>query len=125
MTGDRTFRIGFQTSIIVVFVGVVLLVGLALVYLSFERVTAITRAAASGFSEKVASSAPTTSTSTSRISAKIIPQYRTAPSILAFISELIPLASLSEPEQHPAAGLGPNITRNKTAQLKRNGGGNE
>lgn len=58
MRGDRTskrvFRIGFQTSIIAVFVAVVLLVGLALVYLSFERVTAITRAAASGFSEKVA-----------------------------------------------------------------------
>ncbi|OKO74559.1 adenylate/guanylate cyclase domain-containing protein [Bradyrhizobium sp. AS23.2] len=58
MTGDRTskrvFRIGFQTSIIAVFVAVVLVVGLALVYLSFERVTAITRAAASGFSEKVA-----------------------------------------------------------------------
>ncbi|KYG24801.1 adenylate cyclase, partial [Bradyrhizobium sp. AT1] len=58
MTGDRTskreFRIGFQTSIITVFVGVVLLVGLTLVYLSFERVTVITKAAASGFIEKVA-----------------------------------------------------------------------
>jgi len=42
MTGETTkrpFRIGFQTSIITVFVGVVLLVGLTLVYLSFERVT--------------------------------------------------------------------------------------
>ncbi|MBR1174001.1 adenylate/guanylate cyclase domain-containing protein [Bradyrhizobium sp. KB893862 SZCCT0404] len=57
MTGETTkrpFRIGFQTSIITVFVGVVLLVGLTLVYLSFERVTAITRTAASGFTEKVA-----------------------------------------------------------------------
>ncbi|MGY4295241.1 hypothetical protein ACVWXN_003336 [Bradyrhizobium sp. i1.4.4] len=58
MTGEKTskrvFRIGFQTSIITVFVGVVLLVGLTLVYLSFERVTAITRTAASGFIEKVA-----------------------------------------------------------------------
>ncbi|MCP3405888.1 adenylate/guanylate cyclase domain-containing protein [Bradyrhizobium sp. CCGB01] len=58
MTGDRTskraLRIGFQTSIITVFVAVVLLVGLTLVYLSFERVTVITRAAASGFIEKVA-----------------------------------------------------------------------
>lgn len=58
MTGDRPskrqFRIGFQTSIITVFVGVVLLVGLSLVYLSFERVTVITRTAASGFIEKVA-----------------------------------------------------------------------
>ncbi|WP_063683693.1 adenylate/guanylate cyclase domain-containing protein [Bradyrhizobium stylosanthis] len=57
MTGEtkkRQVRIGFQTSIITVFVGVVLLVGLTLVYLSFERVTAITRTAASGFTEKVA-----------------------------------------------------------------------
>lgn len=58
MTGDRSskrvFRIGFQTSIIAVFVAVVLLVGLTLVYLSFERVTAITKTAASGFIEKVA-----------------------------------------------------------------------
>ncbi|SFV00268.1 cache domain-containing protein [Bradyrhizobium arachidis] len=57
MTGEKTkrqFRIGFQTSIITVFVGVVLLVGLTLVYLSFERVTSITRTAASGFIEKVA-----------------------------------------------------------------------
>jgi adenylate cyclase len=45
----RTFRIGFQTSIITVFVGVVLLVGLTLVYLRFERVTVITKAAASVF----------------------------------------------------------------------------
>ena len=57
MDGDqtrRTFRIGFQTSIITVFVAVVLLVGLTLVYLSFERVTVITKAAASSFIEKVA-----------------------------------------------------------------------
>ncbi|WP_342730158.1 adenylate/guanylate cyclase domain-containing protein [Bradyrhizobium sp. B117] len=57
MTGETTkrqFRIGFQTSIITVFVGVVLLVGLTLVYLSFARVTSITRTAASGFIEKVA-----------------------------------------------------------------------
>ncbi|KRQ03034.1 hypothetical protein [Bradyrhizobium manausense] len=46
MTGEntrRTFRIGFQTSIITVFLGVVLLVGLTLVYLSFasaDRATA-------------------------------------------------------------------------------------
>ncbi|KJC48469.1 adenylate cyclase [Bradyrhizobium sp. LTSP849] len=58
MTGDptskRVLRIGFQTSIITVFVAVVLLVGLTLVYLSFERVTVITKAAASSFIEKVA-----------------------------------------------------------------------
>lgn len=58
MTGEtsskRQFRIGFQTSIITVFVGVVLLVGLTLVYLSFARVTVITRTAARGFIEKVA-----------------------------------------------------------------------
>lgn len=58
MTGEtsskRQFRIGFQTSIITVFVGVMLLVGLTLVCLSFERATSITRTAASGFIEKVA-----------------------------------------------------------------------
>lgn len=58
MTGEKTaprqFRVGFQTSIITVFAGVVLLVGLTLVYLSFERVTSITRTAASGFIEKLA-----------------------------------------------------------------------
>jgi adenylate cyclase len=57
MNGDQTrrvFRIGFQTSIIAVFVAVVLLVGLTLVYLSFERVTVITKTAASSFIEKVA-----------------------------------------------------------------------
>lgn len=47
MTGEtsskRQFRIGFQTSIITVFVG------LTLVYLSFERVTSITRTTAFGF----------------------------------------------------------------------------
>jgi adenylate cyclase len=48
------FRIGFRTSIITVFVAAVLLVGLTLVYLSFARVTEITRTAASGFIEKVA-----------------------------------------------------------------------
>ncbi len=58
MTGEqiskRPFRIGFQASIITVFVAAVLFVGLTLVYLSFERVTAITKTAASGFIEKVA-----------------------------------------------------------------------
>jgi adenylate cyclase len=47
-------RIGFRTSIITVFVAVVLLVGLTLVYLSFARVTQITQTAASSFIEKVA-----------------------------------------------------------------------
>jgi adenylate cyclase len=50
----RPFRIGFRTSIITVFIAVVLLVGLTLVYLSFERVSQITRTAASSFIEKVA-----------------------------------------------------------------------
>ena len=36
-------RIGFRTSIITVFIAVVLFVGLTLVYLSFERVSLITR----------------------------------------------------------------------------------
>jgi len=50
----RPVRIGFRTSIITVFVTVVLVVGLTLVWLSFERVSRITRTAASGFIEKVA-----------------------------------------------------------------------
>jgi adenylate cyclase len=47
------FRVGFRTSIIVLFVGIVLLVGLALVYLAFSRVTSITRSAASSFIDSV------------------------------------------------------------------------
>ncbi|WP_246701511.1 cache domain-containing protein [Rhodopseudomonas sp. BR0G17] len=50
----RQFCIGFRTSIVAVFVAAVLAVGLTLVFLSFERVTQITRSAASGFIEKVA-----------------------------------------------------------------------
>jgi len=50
----RPLRIGFRTSIITVFVAAVLVVGLTLVWLSFERVSRITRTAASGFIEKVA-----------------------------------------------------------------------
>src|SRR5215467_12191227 len=50
----RPFRIGFRTSIITLFIAVVLLVGLTLVYLSFARVSLITRTAASSFIEKVA-----------------------------------------------------------------------
>src|SRR5215475_11454358 len=53
-TPRRSFRIGFRTSIITLFIAVVLLVGLTLVYLSFERVSLITRTAASSFIEKVA-----------------------------------------------------------------------
>lgn len=51
---QRPLRIGFRTSIITVFVAVVLIVGLTLVWLSFERVSSITRTAASSFIEKVA-----------------------------------------------------------------------
>jgi adenylate cyclase len=50
----QPIRIGFRTSIIAVFVAAVLFVGLTLVYLSFERVSQITRTAASSFIEKVA-----------------------------------------------------------------------
>jgi adenylate cyclase len=53
-SGQRSIRIGFRTSIITVFVAVVLMVGVTLVWLSFERVSVITRTAASGFIEKVA-----------------------------------------------------------------------
>jgi adenylate cyclase len=47
-------RLGFKTSIIALFVAIVLVIGLTLVYLSFWRITAITNAAASKFIDKVA-----------------------------------------------------------------------
>lgn len=59
MTGNpaperRKLRIGFRTSIVTLFVAVVLFVGLTLVYLSFSRVSHITQTAASTFIDKVA-----------------------------------------------------------------------
>lgn len=50
----RAVSIGFRTSIIALFVTVLLLVGLTLVYLSFQRVTSITQSAAARFLERVA-----------------------------------------------------------------------
>ena len=50
----RAVRIGFRTSITTLFVAVLLLVGLTLVYLSFQRVTSITRTAAATFLARVA-----------------------------------------------------------------------
>jgi adenylate cyclase len=47
-------RLGFKTSIIALFVAIVLVIGLTLVYLSFWRMTEITNAAASKFIDKVA-----------------------------------------------------------------------
>ena len=52
--GERHLYIGFRASIIAVFVAAVLFVGLILVYLSFDRISSITRTAASTFIEKVA-----------------------------------------------------------------------
>jgi adenylate cyclase len=52
--GERHLYIGFRASIITVFVAAVLFVGLILVYLSFDRISSITRTAASTFIEKVA-----------------------------------------------------------------------
>ena len=46
-------KVGFRTSIIGLFVSLVLIVGLSLVYLSFDRATSI-RSAASTFVDKVA-----------------------------------------------------------------------
>jgi class 3 adenylate cyclase len=54
MSSEPRFHVGFRTSIIALFVGIVLFVGLALVYLSFVRVTSITRSAASSFLDTVA-----------------------------------------------------------------------
>jgi adenylate cyclase len=50
----RKLRIGFRTSIVTLFMAVVLFVGLTLVYLSFSRVSHITQTAASTFIDKVA-----------------------------------------------------------------------
>jgi adenylate cyclase len=50
----KSIKVGFQTSVIALFFGIVLFVGLALVYLSLSRVTSITRAAASSFLDTVA-----------------------------------------------------------------------
>lgn len=50
----RPLRIGFRTSIVTLFVAVVLFVGLTLVYLSFSRLSLITQTAASTFIDKVA-----------------------------------------------------------------------
>lgn len=54
MLSNARIKVGFRTSIIGLFVGVVLFVGLALVYLSFSRVSAITRTAAGSFLDTVA-----------------------------------------------------------------------
>jgi adenylate cyclase len=48
------FHVGFRSSIITLFVGTVLFVGLTLVYLSFNRVASITRSAASSYLDAVA-----------------------------------------------------------------------
>jgi adenylate cyclase len=50
---DGPIRLGFKTSIIGLFVAIVLIIGLTLVYLSFSRITAVTNSAASKFIEKV------------------------------------------------------------------------
>ena len=47
-------KLGFKTSIIALFVAIVLFIGLTLVYLSFSRITAVTNSAASKFIDKVA-----------------------------------------------------------------------
>ena len=52
--GSGGVQLGFKTSIITLFVAIVLVVGLTLVYLSFARITAVTETAASQFIDKVA-----------------------------------------------------------------------
>jgi adenylate cyclase len=54
---NTRLRVSFRTSIIAVFVGIVLTVGLALLYLSFSRVNAIVRTAASSYLGTVAQAA--------------------------------------------------------------------
>src|SRR5882757_4646373 len=54
LPNGRAVRLGFKTSIIGLFVAIVLVIGLTLVYLSFSRIAAVTDAAASQFIGKVA-----------------------------------------------------------------------
>ena len=54
MPGRKPSSSGFKTSIIALFVAIVLVIGLTLVYMSFARITAVTDAAASQFIDKVA-----------------------------------------------------------------------
>ena len=49
-----SIQLGFKPSIIGLFVGIVLVIGLTLVYLSFDRISAVTQSAASQFIGKVA-----------------------------------------------------------------------
>ena len=49
-------QLGFKNSIIALFVAIVLVIGLTLVYLSFQRIAAVTDSAASQFIGKVAES---------------------------------------------------------------------
>src|SRR5271170_6374339 len=50
----RPLLLGFKSSIITLFVAIVLIIGLTLVYLSFSRITAVTNSAASRFIDEVA-----------------------------------------------------------------------
>jgi adenylate cyclase len=51
---NGSVQLGFKTSIIALFVAIVLVIGLTLVYLSFSRINEITNSAASKFINKVA-----------------------------------------------------------------------
>jgi adenylate cyclase len=53
-SSSRHALVGFRTSIITLFVAIVLVVGLTLVYLSFARISAMTQTAATTFIAKVA-----------------------------------------------------------------------
>ena len=50
--GNKVIKLGFKTSIIALFVAIVLVIGLTLVYLSFSRISAVTRLAASSSSRR-------------------------------------------------------------------------
>lgn len=54
MAENPRFHVGFKASITALFLGIVLFVGLTLVYLSFERVTSIIKSAASSYLDAVA-----------------------------------------------------------------------
>lgn len=97
-------QLGFKTSIIGVFVAIVLVIGLTLVYLSFARITAVTDSAASQFIDKVAE------LSADRIGA----QFKLVRDNLAILSALPPVQS-GDIEDNP------QLTALLAAMLKNNG----
>ena len=96
-------RLGFKTSIITLFVAVVLLIGLTLVYLSFSRITVITKTAASQFIDKVAE------LSADRIGAQ-----------LKLVKDNLEILKALPPVQSAAIEDNPQLTELLAAMLRNN-----